>query len=166
MFEFSRFYPRDFGRGRDFVDQLDAFLARLPTRDWDFGVEIRNASLLDPSYFEMLRSRGVAHVYNQWQRMPGLGEQMALSPPDNSAAPVGSRLLLKCGMAYQDAVDAFSPYDRIRASQPEVRHAAAELIARTRATPSGRRTYVYVNNRLEGNALATIEAIVRILDTP
>ena len=163
MFEFSRLYPRDFERGRDFVDQLDAFLAKLPTNDWDFGVEIRNASLLDPSYFDMLRSRHVAHVYNQWTSMPGLGEQLALNPPDHAAAPVGSRLLLKTGRAYQEAVDTFSPYDRVQEPQPGVRASAAELIAKARQPPGGRKSYVYVNNRLEGNALSTIEAIIDLL---
>lgn len=163
IFEFSRFYPGDFDRGRDFVGQLDRFLGALPTDEWDFGVEVRNASLLDPSYFEMLESNRVAHVYNQWQRMPTLGEQLALHAPDRSRAPSGTRLLLKAGRAYQEAVDTFSPYDRIQEPQTEIRTAAAGLIKTLRESPSGRKSYVYVNNRLEGNALGTIAAILELL---
>ena len=93
-------------------------------------VEVRNASLLDSSYFDMLEGNGVAHVYNQWQRMPNLDEQLALRAADNSRAPVGARLLLKAGRQYQEAVDTFQPYDRIQEPQPAVRTAAVKLVRR------------------------------------
>jgi uncharacterized protein YecE (DUF72 family) len=163
MFEFSRFYARDYDQGRAFVDDLDAFLGKLPAAEWDFGVEIRNAAFLEPPYFACLARHGVAHVYNQWQRMPSLAEQLELCPPDRSLAPVGSRLLLKCGRDYETAVDSFEPYDRIREAQPEVRSAAASLLRKLAEKPKGRRSYVYVNNRLEGNALSTIAAILDLL---
>lgn len=163
MFEFSRFYPRDFERGRDFIEQLDRFLAKLPTDHWDFGVEIRNANLLTKPYFDTLRRHHVAHVYNQWTRMPGLAEQLALLPADDHNAPVGARLLLKCGRAYREAVDHFSPYDRLREPRPEVRQATANLLRTVKQAPRKRATYVYVNNRLEGNALSTIAAILDLL---
>src|ERR1039457_6259331 len=41
MFEFSRFYPSDYQHGRDFVADLDKFLAALPT-GWPYGLELRN----------------------------------------------------------------------------------------------------------------------------
>lgn len=163
MFEFSRFYKRDYEHGRDFVNDLDDFLAKLPTNDWDFGVEIRNSGFLEEPYFETLAKHKVGHVYNQWQRMPSLAEQMALSDPDREIAPLASRLLLKCGRDYETAVESFEPYDRIQEEQPEVRNAAAELIKKLTQKPKGRRSYVYVNNRLEGNALQTISAILDLL---
>ena len=164
MFEFSRFYKRDYDRGRDFVRDLDTFLSQLPTREWDFGVEIRNAALLGEAYFDMLAKHGVGHVYNQWQRMPPLEHQLKLRPPDRNTAPVGSRLLLRCGHGYARAVESFSPYDRVREPQTATRDAAAGLLRRLRQQPHGRRGYLYVNNRLEGNALATIEAILQLLE--
>lgn len=166
MFEFSRFYPRDYRHGRDFVRDLDTFLGELPTDEWDFGVEVRNAAFLEEPYFEVLERHGVAHVYNQWQQMPSLAEQLALHPADNSRAPVGARLLLKSGRRYEEAVDSFAPYDRLREPQPEVREAAAELVRTVRRSPNRRASYIYVNNRLEGNALATIEAILALLEDP
>jgi uncharacterized protein YecE (DUF72 family) len=161
MFEFSRFYPRDFEQGRDFVEQLDRFLAQLPTDEWDFGVEVRNSSLLDPLYFDTLARHQVAHVYNQWSRMPPLAEQFSRRAPAPDS-PAGARLLLKEGRPYQEAVDQFSPYDRIQEPQPAVRAAAAALI-KARQDQAKRPTYVYVNNRLEGNALGTIAAILDLL---
>ena len=163
MFEFSRFYQRDYEHSREFVNDLDTFLGQLPTDEWDFGVEIRNAGFLEGPYFETLARHQVGHVYNQWQRMPSLAEQIELCEPDRDLAPVGSRLLLKCGRDYKTAVESLEPYDRIQEEQPEVRRAAAGFLSKLAEKPKGRRSYVYVNNRLEGNALATIAAILDLL---
>ena len=165
IFEFGRFYPRDYQYGRDFVRDLDAFLGKLPAGEWDFGIEIRNSSFLTNTYFETLSRHRVGHVYNQWHRMPSIARQLRLHIPDRSAAPVGCRLLLKNGRDYATAVEAFEPYDRIQEEQLEVRAASANLIRLLREKPEGRRSYIYVNNRLEGNALATINAILALVGT-
>ena len=55
----------------------------------------------------------------------------------------------------------FSPYDRVKEPNPEARDTGARLIKDGIASVHERRqTYIYVNNRLEGNALATIQAMV------
>ncbi len=161
IFEFSRFHPADFPRGRDFVAALDAFLARLPT-DWRYGVEIRNRGLLHPEYFAMLARHRTAHVFNSWDAMPGLDEQFALPGAFTSPEFTAARLLLRPGRNYQTAVDQFAPYDRLREVYPTGRDAGANLIAGVarRAAGSPRSAYVYVNNRFEGNALLTIEAML------
>jgi hypothetical protein len=58
-------------------------------------------------------------------------------------------------------VDLFSPYDRVQDPNPEARAAGARLV-RAGSAPSAnpRRTFIYVNNRLEGNALMTIRAML------
>lgn len=76
MFEFTRLYPADFARGRDFVEALNRFLAALP-KGWRYGVEIRNRAFLQPEYFAMLARHGVAHVFNSWEAMPSVTEQLA-----------------------------------------------------------------------------------------
>lgn len=161
IFEFSRFYPADFERGRDFVAALDGFLGRLP-RGWRYGVEIRNRGFLQPEYFATLARHGVAHVLNSWEAMPSLAEQLALPECFPSAEFAAARLLLKPGREYQDAVDRFAPYDRIREPYPEGREAGAEAIRRVAIkNHRGPRTlYLYVNNRFEGNALQTIAAMM------
>ncbi|MEO1826557.1 MAG: DUF72 domain-containing protein [Roseibacillus sp.] len=164
IFEFSHFYPKDYRYGREFVSDLDSFLATLPTNEWDFGVEIRNASLLQKPYFDTLERHSVAHVYNQWQRMPDLADQLKLHWPNPENSPTGCRLLLKRGRNYNRAVESFAPYDQTKEVQENVRHASASLIRDRKAKASGRRTYIYANNRLEGNALATIEAILALVD--
>ena len=154
IFEFGHFYQRDFEHGRDFVAALDTFFGRLPT-GWQYGVEIRNPSFLNPEYFEVLRRHGVTHVFNSWTAMPPVDEQIALEgsfTTDYFAA----RFLLKPGRKYEDAVKAFSPYREVKEEVPSARIGMKELIARQPKKSS----YVFVNNRLEGNALSTIAGVV------
>ena len=47
MFEFSRFWPSDYEHGRDFVADLDTFLAKLP-KGWPYAIEMRNKHWLAP----------------------------------------------------------------------------------------------------------------------
>jgi len=159
IFEFSHFSPRDFERGRDFVAVLDQFLGRLPC-GWRYGVEIRNRTFLHPDYFGVLARHGAAHVFNSWQDMPSLREQLALPGSRTSTDFLGVRLLLKPGRKYEEAVKSFSPYDRIRDPYPEGRAAAAELIREARRGGGATKGFIYVNNRFEGNALETMAAML------
>jgi hypothetical protein len=82
--------------------------------------------------------------------------------PDSQTNPqlCAARFLLKPGRCYEDAVKAFAPYDQTREVNEETRAAGRALIAQGKAAGPARRTFIYVNNRLEGNALATIAAMV------
>ncbi len=60
---------------------------------------------------------------------------------------------------YEDAVKMFQPYDRVQEVNEGVRSAGAKLISEGILTPH-RKTYIYLNNRLEGNALQRIEAML------
>jgi uncharacterized protein YecE (DUF72 family) len=159
IFEFSRFYPSDFARGRDFVEALDGFLTRLPA-GWRYGVEIRNPNFLRPEYFAALARHGVAHVFNSWQGMPGVEEQRALPGSLTNSDIFAARFLLRPGRKYEEAVKLFSPYDRVKDPYPEARAAGARLIEDARARSGAAKAFIYVNNRLEGNALQTIAAMV------
>jgi uncharacterized protein YecE (DUF72 family) len=159
MFEFSRFYSTDFARGRDFSEALEQFLVRLP-KGWSYGVEIRNRNFLQPDYFEMLQRQGVSHVFNSWDAMPAIGEQLGM--PGSVTVPdlVPARFLLKPGRKYEDAVKNFSPYDRLREANEEGRDAAARLLQESLRENKRRKVFLYVNNRFEGNALETIVAML------
>ena len=67
------------------------------------------------------------------------------------------RALLRPGRAYEDAVARFQPYDKIGDENPEARDALRDLIRRMRE--ERRASYIFVNNRLEGNAPETIRAV-------
>jgi len=160
LFEFSRFHPEDYRRGREFVEDLDRFLDRLP-KGWPYGVEIRNQTFLQPEYFEVLRRRGVAHVYNSWTYMPPIGEQFQI--PESRTRPDlrAARFLLRPGRKYEEAVQAFQPYREIKDPYPEGRAAGVEWIREAWESPVTGRAFLYVNNRFEGNALQTIAAMVQ-----
>jgi len=159
IFEFSQFSRAEFPRGRDFVSALEGFLSRLPG-GWRYGVEVRNRLFLHEDYFACLRRFGVTHVYNSWTDMPPPGEQLNLPASRTHDQIVGARFLLKPGRRFEEAVKRFSPYDRVREVYPEARAAGVRMI-RDALRRSGRgECYIYVNNRLEGNAIETIQAML------
>jgi uncharacterized protein YecE (DUF72 family) len=159
MFEFSRFYPSDYEHGRDFVADLDAFLAKLP-KGWPYAIEMRNKAWLVPDYLACLARHGVTHVFNSWELMPPVSEQMALPGSRTNPSLVAARFLLKPGRKYEEAVNTFQPYDRIKESYLEGRAAGSALISEGLAAKEKREVYIYVNNRLEGNALETIDEML------
>jgi uncharacterized protein YecE (DUF72 family) len=159
MFEFSRFYPSDYEHGRDFVAVLDKFLAALP-KGWPYAVEMRNKHWLQPDYFQCLARHGVAHVYNSWEGMPSVSEQMTMPGSSTNQALTAARFLLKPGRKYAEAVKTFEPYDRVQEPNDDARAAGAKLIANGKAASGEKKTFIYVNNRLEGNALETIAAML------
>jgi uncharacterized protein YecE (DUF72 family) len=158
MFEFSKFYPGDFEHGHDFVSALDVFFSKLPT-DWPYGVEMRNKYWLKPEYFECLAKHNVTHVFNSWTDMPPVGEQMALSGNSETASLTAARFLLKPGRAYEQAVKTFEPYNETKEVNHEARAAGAALIRRGKKNAKAK-TFLFINNRLEGNALNTIRAML------
>jgi uncharacterized protein YecE (DUF72 family) len=158
IFEFSRFWPADYGHGRDFIDDLEKFIDCLP-KGWPYGVELRNRNWLKPAYFECLSRHQVAHVFNSWQEMPTVGEQMAIPGSRTHPGLTAARFLLRPGRSYEEAVKRFEPYDSVKEVNTEARAAGKRLIAEAKAAEPKRRTFLYVNNRLEGNALETIAAM-------
>jgi uncharacterized protein YecE (DUF72 family) len=159
MFEFSRFWTGDYEHGRDFVSDLDKFLGAIP-KGWPYGVEMRNRNWLRADYFDCLARHGVTHVFNSWEAMPAVSEQIALAGSRTNPELVAARFLLKPGRQYEDAVKAFEPYDSIKEENPDARAAGRALIAEGKAVGPRRKTFIFVNNRLEGNAIATIEAML------
>ncbi len=157
MFEFSRFYPTDYEHGRDFVTDLDKFLSALP-KGWPYAVEMRNRQWLQPDYFNCLAKHQVAHIFNSWEAMPSVNEQMSLANSRSNPELCAARFLLKPGRKYEDAVKSFAPYNRTQEVNEEARVAGKKLIAEGKKEK--KKTLIYVNNRLEGNALGTIAAML------
>jgi uncharacterized protein YecE (DUF72 family) len=155
IFEFGTFAQKTMAEVSEFLERLDRFLAALPP-DFRYAVEVRNPELLEPDYFGCLRSHRVAHVYNAWARMPELHRQIAL-PGSETAGFLVCRALLRCGRPYEDAVAMFSPYSEIRDPNRAARESLRVLIQRARS--ERRMAFLFVNNRLEGNAPLTIMAV-------
>jgi uncharacterized protein YecE (DUF72 family) len=143
-----------------FAEQLDGFFGALP-RDAPYAVEVRNEEFITPAYFAVLREHGVAHVLNNWTRMPTIGEQLDL-PGVLTGSCLVARALLRTGRTYAEAVDAFAPYDRIREPNPGLRRDLVR-VART-AVETRLPAYILVNNRVEGSAPLTVLEVVRMFE--
>ena len=65
-------------------------------------------------------------------------------------------------MSYEEAKKRAMPYRRIVEELPEMRREATDLVKK--ATIENRRSYVLVNNRSEGNAPLTVQALIDRLE--
>lgn len=154
LFEFSHFHADEFATGRQFVAQLDSFLAEMPD-GWRFGVEIRNRNLLHPEYLGVLHRHGVAHVYNSWTHMPPVSEQMELCPPESQPF-LAARFLLPPNHPHGWTREHTPSYSRIFEVEPSARKSAQQLLQCSTRGPS----FFYFGNELEGCALHTISSLL------
>lgn len=151
IFEFQRHGMSS----EEFCSRLDGFFGQL-SKDFRYAVEIRNAGLLGPEYHKVLETHGVSHVYNHWSYMPPLAEQHKRIGSFTAPFTV-LRLLTPLRMSYEQAKKRAEPYTKIVEEIPEMRRDTVELIRQ--AVREERRAYVLVNNRAEGNAPLTIQAL-------
>lgn len=156
IFEFGTFAKRCYEDVDAFIKDLDPFLAKLP-QGFRYSVETRNADYLMPEYFACLRHHGIAHVFNAWTRMPELDRQMRIADAYTTDFTV-TRALLRRGRSYEEAVERFAPYLEVQDENPAAREALRDTIRKARE--KRRTAYIFVNNRLEGNAPTTIESIL------
>jgi uncharacterized protein YecE (DUF72 family) len=156
VFEFQRHGLTN----QEFCTKLDRFFSEIP-QDFCYAVEIRNAGLLGPEYQKVLESHGVAHVYNHWSYMPPLAEQHRRMDERFTAPFIVTRLLTPLNMSYETAKKRAAPYNTIVGELPQMRKETVTLIKQ--AVGENRRTYVLVNNRADGNAPLTVQALASYL---
>ncbi len=140
----------------EFCSRLDRFFGHLP-KDFRYAVEIRNAGMFGSEYRKVLESHGVTHVYNHWSYMPPLLQQHKRMEERFTAPFTVIRLLTPLNMPYEVAKRRAAPYDKIVEVLPQMRKETVNLIKQ--AVGENRQTYVLVNNRSEGNAPLTIQAL-------
>ncbi len=144
----------------EFCLRLDRFFGQLPN-DFRYAVEIRNTGLLGPDYRKVLESHGVAHVYNHWSYMPALLHQHKRMEERFTAPFTVIRLLTPLNIPYEVAKKRAAPYNKIVEALPQMRKDTVSLIKQ--AVVENRRAYVLVNNRSEGNAPLTVQALASSL---
>lgn len=159
IFEFSKFYTSEYEDGGQFVADLDRFFSALP-KTWAYSVELRNRKWLGKEYIDCLKRHGVAHTWNNWSDMPSVSEQFGIvgDPPTDDLEV--ARFLLRPGRKYDDAVQMFQPYKITKEINEDARTALQVLIDKRWVRRSRSGTYIYINNRLEGNALNTVMAVL------
>ena len=126
----------------------------------EFAVELRERSLISDAYRRVLERHAAVHVANYWSAMPMPGEQADLVP--QRAAPfVMVRLLMRPGTRYEQQRQEMRPFNRIVQPDEQMRQEVVAILSRARREK--RRTYLLVNNKAEGSAPLTIEAIAERL---
>jgi hypothetical protein len=93
--------------------------------------------------------------------MPPLAAQHAALGRRFTAACVVVRLLTPLGISYADAVERASPYTKLVEPLPHMRTDTVDLVRQ--AVAERRSIYVLANNRAEGNAPMTVQALADLL---
>ena len=88
--------------------------------------------------------------------MPNLADQHARMASFSAPFTV-LRLLTPLKMSYEAAKKRAEPYNKLVGELPDMRRETVELV--NKAVAENRRAYVLVNNRSEGNAPLTIQAL-------
>jgi uncharacterized protein YecE (DUF72 family) len=143
-----------------FLPKLDQFLSHVP-KDYEYAIEVRNPRIIGPDYQAILKAHGAAHVYNHYTALPSLLEQHAAMSETFTAPFTVFRLLTPRDTKYHDAVKAYEPYDKIVKPLQDMRRETAKLVRHANA--GNLRAYVLVNNRSEGNAPQTVQALADML---
>ena len=159
IFEFGTFSKAVFPSPGDFMARLEPFLAALP-KGFRYSVEIRN-----PEYFVRSRSPGAARRSQRRPCVQRLDTHASAGRADSGArrlfggfhgcpCPSPERPELRAGGERFRAVRA----DAVVKSTPGARGALRQIARDCLRwkTPA----FLFVNNRLEGNAPSTIESVV------
>lgn len=157
------------GGSERFLDRLGACLGDARSalgKHPVLAVEVRNRELFRPAfaarYATSLRAAEAVHCYLQHPTVPSVTEQHhALASAGCDAASFASvvvRWMLPAGTTYEAAADRFEPYDRMQAPDPGVRSEVAALLAASAAARPG---FVVINNKAEGSAVRSVEALAR-----
>ncbi len=138
-----------------FAERLHRFLAALEG-PLSLACEIRTPAWLDPAYASALTDTGTTHCYTVHPSMPAPSIQatrMGTPPP----GPFLARWNLAGGQQYEAARRRYWPFDRIVDPDPASRSELVDGIRAARAR--GERAYVTVNNKAEGSAPLSVEAL-------
>lgn len=135
------------------------------TREFPLSIEIRDRALLTPAFGRALADNDVPLCFTFHAAMPPIAEQLAWASRhgllEASSAPLVARLMLPPGMSYEDRRKACAPFNRLVDVQDTMRTQVSDLVAR--AVRAGRTVLVTVNNKAEGSAPLTIEALARAI---
>jgi hypothetical protein len=135
---------------------LDGLVAQVPP-DFRFGFKVTDE--ITVRKFPNLPRFGVrAGKANENFLNADLFSRSFLKPYEHIRANVG---VVISGRKYEAAVKAFQPYDQTKEVNDEARKSGGDLIKEGKAAGAKKKTLIFVNNRLEGNALKTISAMIQ-----
>lgn len=155
LFQFSPMSIRSTLAAEQFVRSLGAFIEKLPVGPL-YAVETRDRILMRPSLASMLHSCGAVHCYSVHPSQPSPLEQARMFEPDLQRAFVG-RWMLHSGLAYDQALERYEPFDRIVDTDPTSRGQFAHLCVL--ASQANQHSFVVINNKAEGCAPKSVELL-------
>lgn len=157
------------GRLPQFFERLATMLTALPSQPYGavVAVEVRNAELLAPPWRErfvaMLRDNGATYCLGLHAKLPPIDAQLpllrALWP-----GPLVCRWSLNRRhgrYGYEEAKQLYAPFDRLVDPDPDTRAVLAKVAAAT--ARAGRPVYVALNNKAEGSAPLSVEALAQAI---
>ncbi len=159
LFQLSPQDEAALGGRRGFPELLHRFLTALPPGPC-YAVELRNHKLLTPAYAAALRDAKALHCVSVHPRMPDVRTQARqVGVLDGPALVV--RWMLTPRMSYELARRYYHPFDTLVDPDPIARTGIAELVRAM--SERGRPSLVIVNNKAEGCAPRSIEALARTI---
>lgn len=148
LFQFAPGSADALGRPAELALRLGRFLRALPAGP-RYAVELRSREHAGAEYRQALTDAGAVHCLNIHPTMPGVAAQAAVLA-SSSPGLVLVRWMLGHGRSYQEAREAYAPFDRLAREDRGARVEIAELCA-TAAT-AGSEAIVIINNKAEGCA--------------
>jgi uncharacterized protein YecE (DUF72 family) len=163
LFQLSPQDEEALGGRHGFPELLHRFLSALPVGPC-YAVELRNHKLLTPAYAAALRAAGALHCVSVHPRMPDVRTQARQVGALDGAGLV-VRWMLTPRMSYELAGKYYHPFDTLVDPDPIARAGIAELVRAM--SERGRPSLVIVDNKAEGCAPRSIEALARaIVESP
>ena len=144
---------------------LDGVLARLRSMllalpdlkplapDGVLAVEVRNPELLTPALADVLREASATYCLGLHPRLPPIDEQLPL------LRALWNLNRLHGAQGYEEARALYRPFNALVDPDPALRATLARVIAGT--TGAGFPAYVTVNNKAEGSAPLSVQALAQ-----
>ena len=142
--------------------RIAAFMAILrgrTPRSVTLAVEVRDPDLACSSFAAGLRDSGAVPCLAVHARMPPVADQAAAFglDRDDCQVPLVARWNLHAGHRYEEAKQAYFPFNRLVQEDPPTRTTLASLTAR--AAAHGRAVFITINNKAEGSAPCSVEKL-------
>jgi hypothetical protein len=128
-------------------------------RSVTLAVEVRDPELACGSFAAGLRDSGAVPCLAVHARMPPVADQAAAFglDRDDCQVPLVARWNLHAGHRYEEAKQAYFPFNRLVQEDPPTRSTLASLAAR--AAAHGRDVFITINNKAEGSAPCSVEKL-------
>jgi uncharacterized protein YecE (DUF72 family) len=162
VFQFPPLGPRFTKSPTRFADALAEFLLSLPKLAGDacYAVEVRDPELLTDDYLAALCAGNATHCIAIHARMPQAREQARFWREANTL-PLVIRWSLHSGFKYEEAKERYAPFNALVDEDPQGRAQVATLVGE--ASEKSLPGFVVINNKAEGSAPMSVEALAKVV---